>query len=120
MNNLATQEPRVGTRSADRVRMDAVIDARSGQSRLRLEVLDCSATGFRVRSLSPLRLGMVMWAKLPGLQTKEAEIVWVDGFLSGCAFREPIDERVFKTMLRNGSGNACPEIVDRRSVSRPV
>ena len=120
MDKIALDEPRVGTRSADRVRMDVFIEARSGQSRIRVEVIDCSATGFRLRTLNPLRVGAVMWAKLPGLESKESEVVWVDGFLSGCAFKVPIDERVFKTMLWNARGGAPHQVVDRRSVSRSV
>jgi hypothetical protein len=120
MQQVANEDPRVGTRSADRLRFDIFVEARSQQTRLRVEVLDCSATGVRLRTLSPLRLGSTFWLRLPGLEAKEIEVVWVDCLLAGCAFKEAIDERVFKTMLANAKGAAPRRIVDRRSVPRAV
>ena len=61
-----------------------------------------------------------MWAKLPGLESNEAKVVWVEAFLAGCAFKQPIDERVFKTMLWSAHKGASPQIVDRRSTIRAV
>jgi hypothetical protein len=112
--------PRLGTRRADRVRVEVVIDARNGQNRMRAEVTDCSATGLRLRTLNPLRVGQTFWVKLPGLESREIEIVWVDKFLAGCRFREPLDPRVFKAMLWSAKPNGPGEVIDRRSVARSV
>ena len=112
---------RVGSRRADRVRVEVLIDARNGQSRMRAEVTDCSATGLRLKTLNPLRVGQTFWAKLPGLESREIEVVWVDGFLAGCRFREPLDPRVFKTMLwTTRPDNPPSEVVDRRVIARRV
>jgi hypothetical protein len=76
-------EARVGSRSAERVRLEVMIDARAAHSRLRAEVLDCSSTGVRLRTLNPLKLGQTYWLKLPGLELLAAEVVWVNGFTQG-------------------------------------
>jgi hypothetical protein len=113
--------PRLGSRRADRVRVEVIIDARNGQSRLRAEVLDCSATGVRLRTLNPLRVGQTYWAKLPGLESREIEVVWVNGFFAGCRFREPLDPRVFKAMLwSTRPGDPPSQVVDRRVIARSV
>lgn len=92
-------QPRVGSRSAERVRLELMIDARAAHNRLRAEVIDCSTTGVRLRTLAPPRLGQSFWIKLPGLEALEAEAVWTEGFVCGCRFRAAIDPRVFSRML---------------------
>lgn len=113
--------PRLGSRAADRVRLEVMIDARTGQNRLRAEIVDCSATGLRLRTLNPLRVGQTYWVRLPGLEAHEIEVVRVDGFHSGCRFKVPLDPRVFKTMLWSTRPHDPPStVVDRRAVTRSV
>ena len=50
--------PRVGSRGAERVSVEVVVDARNGHHRLRAEVVDISASGVRLRTLNPFRVAI--------------------------------------------------------------
>jgi hypothetical protein len=97
-----------------------MVAARTGQNRARAEVLDCSATGLRLRTLNPLRVGQAFFVKFPGFESKEVEVVWADGFDAGCRFREPIDLTVFKSMLQAARADQSVAVADRRKTQRFV
>lgn len=108
--------PRIGSRDAERVRLNVVIDARNGSSRLRAEVLDISATGIRIRTLNPLRMGSTFWVKVPPIEPLEIRVVWVEGFVAGCRFAQPLHRSVFKMVVE--AIKPEPSIVDRRAIHR--
>lgn len=101
MTNLASSKaaPRLGSREAERVPLQVVIGARNGTHRLSAEVIDISATGTRLRTLNPLRLGQTFWLTLPKIAAIEMRVVWVDGFLSGCTFTKALAPYVLQVVV---------------------
>lgn len=91
-------EPDRQARRGERRRMAAGAQCRRGSTRETVEVLDLSATGARVRALSPLRTGTVVWLKIGQMEGFEARIVWTVGFESGCEFARPLHPAVFDSL----------------------
>ena len=104
---MSVEEPRLGSRLAARFALDAVVEARSGQVRSSLQVVDLSRTGARLKTLSPLRLGNTLWLKLPMLEALQVKVVWVNGVLAGCLFEQPLHEAVFRNLVAAGRAAAA-------------
>ncbi len=111
--------PRVGSREAERVSFQVVIGARNGQHRLSAEVLDISATGVRLRMLSPSRVGQTFWLTLPMIAAIEVHVVWVEGFVAGCAFAQPLAPYILEGIL-SAASKAADSVghTDRRGIHR--
>lgn len=88
-------------RQAERKPLSAVVQCRRGITRETVEVLDISESGARIRTLSPLREGSVIWLRLPQLEAIQANIVWTRQFESGCEFVRALHPAVFETIARN-------------------
>lgn len=111
--------PRVGSRGAERVSVEVVVDARNGHHRLRAEVVDISASGVRLRTLNPFRVGHTFWVKLPMIESKEVTVAWVNGFVSGCSFMQPLAPCVLETVFEAvARPDAALTYFDRRTVYR--
>lgn len=111
--------PRIGSREAQRWRLEVMIDARDGQNRTNALVLDVSTTGMRIRTLSPLRLGQAFWVRLPGIEAHMITVKWNEGFVSGCSFTEPLAECVLKHLLHTARQNEAEGApIDRRTAPR--
>lgn len=88
-------------RQTERKPLSAIVQCRRGITRETVEVLDISQTGARVRALSPLRSGSVVWLRLPGLEPIQANVVWTRKFESGCEFARALHPAVFETIARD-------------------
>lgn len=111
------RSPRIGSRQAQRLRVEVMIDLRNGQSRLTASVTDISATGLRLRTLSPLKIGQTYWAKLPAVEARHVTVKWTDGFIGGCEFDEPLPQYVLEHVMKSMT-TSDPAIIDRRGVPR--
>lgn len=100
--------PRIGSRAAERSRVEVMVDTRNGQTRFRAMVVDVSMTGVRLRTLNPLRQGQTFWVKLPMIEPRMIIVKWVDGFVSGCAFQEALAPYVLEHVL--ASAPSEPEV----------
>lgn len=109
---------RLGSRNAQRWRVDTMIDARDGDGHQRARVTDISVSGLQLQTLSRLRMEQRLWVKLGNIEALETTVVWVDGFSAGCTFANPLAEYVLEHILKNAEGTKVA-LIDRRAVRRP-
>lgn len=64
------------------------------------DLLDLSASGFRIDTTCALTEGMVVWLNLPGFEPRPAKVAWIEGFQAGCKFDEPFNETIFDDFLK--------------------
>ena len=99
---MARPEPPQVPRRAERQPFSASIQCRRGMARETVEVIDLSASGARIRTLYPLRMGHPVWLRLPRLEPIEARVVWTRGCESGCEFVRALHPAVFDTIAQRG------------------
>jgi len=87
-------------RQAERKPLSATVQCRRGIAREVVDVLDISAGGARIRTLSPLRTGDVVWLRLPGIEAIQARVVWTRDFESGCEFVRALHPAVFENIAQ--------------------
>ena len=107
------KDGRAGLKFADEAEKDQV--ARSGQRRtagmeaqLRrigrlkywVELRDLSPDGCMIDLVERPALDEVMQVKLPGLETLQARVRWVDDYIAGLKFEQPIHPAVFELLLQ--------------------
>ncbi|WP_236555017.1 PilZ domain-containing protein [Novosphingobium sp. 9U] len=94
----ATQEDR----SADRVRVAIPGYIRPvGGKRLATTTRDISCSGFAAIAIARVAPGTKCWLTLPGLPAFEADVIWWEGGVVGCAFTQLL------------SADGCAALVDR-------
>ncbi len=67
----------------------------AGSSRVDIDVVDLSATGFRFESYYGFAVGARVFLSLPTLAPIEAEIAWRKGTAYGCRMLRPLYPSVF-------------------------
>jgi hypothetical protein len=80
---LAAQEDRCAPRT--RMAIPAQLRASGGRA-FQTVVHDLSISGFSAAAINRMHPGQVCWITLPGLESLQAEVVWWDNSLVGCAF----------------------------------
>ena len=70
----------------------------AGSSRIDIDVVDLSATGFRFESYYGFAVGARVFLSLPTLAPIEAEIAWRNGTAYGCRMLRPLYPSVFDMM----------------------
>lgn len=93
---LAAQEDRCAPRL--RLSMDASLRP-SGQHGFSVVVRDLSLGGFACEAVTGMRSGHLCWLTLPGLAALQAEVVWNDGQMVGCAFANLLNQAVFDAIV---------------------
>jgi len=100
---LAAQEDR----SAPRVRIAIPAGLRpSGAKGFQTVVHDLSLSGFSASAINRMHVGTLCWLQLPGLESLQAEVIWWNNSLVGCAFQNllsPIVHDNILTRYRNDS-----------------
>jgi PilZ domain len=87
-------------RRSERVALNASVSLRrSGQLNYRVRIFDASLHGCRVEFVERPSLEEQLWVKFDGLQPLEAEVCWIDGFMAGVNFRQPIHPAVFDRLV---------------------
>jgi PilZ domain len=96
---LASQEDR----SAPRTRISVPASLRpSGGKGFKTVVHDLSLSGFSAAAINRLHPGTVCWLTLPGLEALQAEVVWWNNSLAGCAFVSMLSPIVHDNILARG------------------
>lgn len=72
---------------------------RSGRQNYETRLSDLSPKGLRIEFLERPRKGEQVWVKLPGLDSLEAQVRWVEGQHSGIEFVRPVHPAVFDLLL---------------------
>ena len=87
-------------RRSERVALNANVSLRrSGQLNYRVRVFDASLHGCRVEFVERPNVEEQLWVRFDGLQPLEAEVCWVDGFIGGVNFLQPIHPAVFDRLV---------------------
>lgn len=100
--SLAAQEDRCSPRT--KLSIPAQLRASGGRP-FRTVVHDLSISGFSAAAINRMHLGQLCWLTLPGLESLQAEVVWWDNCIAGCAFAELLSPIVHDNILaRYASG----------------
>lgn len=94
--DIASQEDRSA------LRVPIAIPARlrpAGGRAVQTMVNDLSLSGFSATSIQRLHPGTICWLTLPGLESLQAQVVWWDHNLCGCAFASLLSPIVFENIL---------------------
>ena len=87
-------------RKALRIALDAEVALRrSGQLNYHVRVHDASRYGCRIEFVERPALDERVWVKFQGLQAIEGMVCWVEGFIAGVEFANPIHPAVFDRLV---------------------
>ena len=93
---LAAQEDRCAPRT--RIAIPAQLRP-SGSKGFQTVVQDLSISGFSCMSINRIHAGTLVWLTLPGLQSLQAEVIWWNNSLVGCAFDKLLSPIVYENIL---------------------
>ena len=99
---LAAQEDRCAPRS--RIAIPASLRPSGGRS-FQTQVLDLSLGGFSAACVNRMHPGSLCWLTLPGLESLQAEVVWWQDNLVGCAFANLLSPIVHDSILARYRGD---------------
>jgi hypothetical protein len=101
---IAAQEDR----SAPRTRISIPASLRpSGSRGFQTVVQDLSLSGFSAMAINRLNPGTLCWLSLPNMESLEAEVIWWNNSLVGCAFHQLLNPIIHDNIIeqwRNRSG----------------
>ena len=87
-------------RRSDRVAVNAEVALRrSSQLNYRVHAYDVSPHGCRLEFVERPELDERVWVKFEGLSAIEGLVCWIDGFLVGIEFVQPIYPAVFDALV---------------------
>jgi PilZ domain len=68
--------------------------------RFNVEVLDLSASGFRMRTPNHISTNQLVYLTIPGLESLQGRIAWNFREYYGCEFTKPLHGSVFEHLLK--------------------
>lgn len=99
---FAAQEDRSAPRT--RVAIPASLRASGGRS-FQTVVQDLSLSGFCSMAIGRLTPGSLVWLTLPQMESMEAEVVWWDNSLVGCAFHQLLNPIIHDHVVSRWRGD---------------
>ncbi len=100
--HIAAQEDR----SAPRTKLAIPAQLRaSGARAFQTVVNDLSLSGFSATAITRMHPGAVCWLTLPGLESLQAEVVWWENNMCGCAFNSLLSPIVHDNILARYRGD---------------
>ena len=99
---IAAQEDRCAPRT--RLAIPASLRPSGGRS-FQTQVLDLSLGGFSAQCVNRMHTGSLAWLTLPGLESLQAEVVWWQDNLVGCAFANLLSPIVHDNILARFRGD---------------
>ena len=100
--HIAAQEDRSAVRT--KLAIPAQLRA-SGARAVQTVVNDLSLSGFSATAISRMHSGAVCWLTLPGLEALQAEVVWWENNMCGCAFNSLLSPIVHDNILARYRGD---------------
>lgn len=94
--HIAAQEDRCAPRT--KLTIPAQLRASGGRA-FQSVVQDLSISGFSAASINRMHEGQICWLTLPGLESLQAQVVWWDNCVVGCAFTELLSPIVHDNIL---------------------
>lgn len=99
---LAAQEDR----SAPRTRLSIPASLRpSGSRGFQTVVQDLSLSGFSAMAINRLHPGTLCWLTMPGMESMEAQVIWWNNSLVGCAFHQLLNPIIHDNLLERFRGS---------------
>ena len=98
--HIASQEDRCSPRT--KLTIPATLRASGGRA-FQSVVHDLSISGFSAASINRMHDGQMCWLTLPGLESLQAQVVWWDNCIVGCAFSELLSPIVHDNILQRYS-----------------
>ena len=77
----------------------------SGGRAFQTVVHDLSLSGFSAAAVNRMQPGALVWLTLPGLESLQAEVVWWDRSVCGCAFMHLLSPIVHDNILARYRGD---------------
>lgn len=71
----------------------------SGSGGFAVVVTDLSLAGFACQAVTGMKPGTLCWLTLPGLSGLQAEVVWNNGSMVGCAFAQLLNAAVLDLVI---------------------
>lgn len=100
---FASEEPRARSetsRTTDRLDISTEIRLRRiGQPNFSVRMFDLSPDGCKIEVIERPRVGERMMLKFDGLETIQAEVMWIDGFIVGLKFERAFHPAVFDLLV---------------------
>lgn len=62
-------------------------------------IRDLSLSGFSCNATTSMPLGTRCWLTMPGMASMQAEVVWNDGIMIGCAFHNLLNQAVLDALI---------------------
>ena len=100
---MAAQEDRSAPRT--RIAIPAGLRQSGGRGTHTL-VHDLSLSGFCATSINRMHVGSICWLTLPNLESMQAEVIWWDNSLVGCAFANLLSPIVHDNLLARWRGDS--------------
>lgn len=95
--HLAAQEDRCAPRT--KLQIPAQLRASGGRA-FQSIVHDLSISGFSASSINRMHVGQLCWLTLPNLGALQAEVIWWEDCIAGCAFHELLSPIVHDNVLQ--------------------
>ena len=99
VNDFDSREPNHRAFKRGGVSITASIREQGG-GRQRVEVIDLSQAGFRMKSGSLLLPERAIFLTLPSYSPLKARIAWNSDAIYGCEFFQPLHEAIFENILK--------------------
>ena len=100
--SYAAQEDRCAPRT--RLSIPAQLRA-SGSKGYQTVVQDLSISGFSAMAINRMFPGTICWLTIPGLESQQAEVIWWNNSLVGCAFSQLLSPIVHDNLLARWQSN---------------
>ena len=72
---------------------------RIGQNTYSVRIFDLSPDGAKIEVVERPRVGELLMLRFDGLETLQAEVCWIDGFIAGLKFAQPLHPAVFDVLV---------------------
>ena len=99
---IAAQEDRCAPRT--KISIPSSLRA-SGSKGFQTVVRDLSVSGFSATALNRLHPGTVCWLTLPGLESMQAQVIWWENGMVGCAFQSLLSPIIHDNILARWRGD---------------
>ncbi|MBV1917130.1 MAG: PilZ domain-containing protein [Sphingomonadaceae bacterium] len=99
---VASQEDRSAPRS--KISIPASLRP-SGSKGFQTALNDLSLSGFSAMSINRLHPGTVVWLTMPGIESLQAQVVWWENGMVGCAFNHLLSPIIHDNILARWRGD---------------
>lgn len=100
--HYAAQEDRSAPRT--RIAIPAGLRASGGRG-FQTVVHDLSLSGFSAMAINRLSPGTICWLTLPGMESMEAEVIWWNNSLVGCALHQLLNPIIHDNIIARWQTN---------------